>query len=250
MKLSDMHVHSEYSWDCNVKIEDIIKKLINSNVYYVGICDHIEFNVEKIDFILDKFKMRNLQIDELNQKYDGKIKILKGAEISSPHLYRDLVPELNYLDLDYMMGSIHKIDRKAQTPEEKKLGSYNYYKEVLEMVKANQVDIIGHLDYINRYYGYDYSDRYMIDEILAIINDNDQIIEINTSASRRTNGLYSSFPNSEKLEMYVKLRKEITIGTDAHKLNELNYMLEKQTHIVENLELEPVVFEKRKMLKI
>ncbi len=250
MKISNMHIHSKYSWDCKMELETIVERLIESGIYYAGICDHIEFNFEKEEEIIEKFKIRNLEIDKLNEKYFGKIKILKGAEISSPHLYLAKVERLAELNLDYLMGSIHKIDRKAKTEEEKKIGTYNYYQDVLRMIKANQVDVIGHLDYINRYYKKDYSDESMIEEIFNVIKDNNQIIEVNTSSFRRGYHYSLSFPSSEKLGMYRKYKQEITIGTDSHKLDELNYMLEENTFIAKELLLKPVIFEKRKMIKL
>ncbi len=250
MKNTNMHIHSKYSWDCKTELEDIVKELIDSNIYYAGICDHIEFNCEASIYVLTKFKIRNLEIDELNEKYKGKIKLLKGVEISSPHLYPNKVESLKELDLDYIMGSIHKIDRKAKTEEEKRKGSIEYYKEVLKMVEANQVDVFGHIDYINRYYKQDYSDKEIIKEIFEMIKENNKIIELNTSASRRTDDLYISFPNLEKLAMYSGIKKEITIGTDAHKLEELNYMLDENSFIAKQLGLEPVIYEKRKMIKL
>ena len=250
MRASDMHIHSKYSWDSKMEIESAVKELIKYGIYYAGICDHVEFNYEKVDEVIEKFKIRNLEIDELNDKYYGKIKILKGAEISSPYLYPDKVERLKELDLDYLMGSIHKFDRNAKTGFQLNKATYDYYKSVLEMVKANQVDIIGHFDYINRYYKTDYSDSDFIEEIFEEINKTDLIIEVNTSAPRRTEGLYSSFPSINKMEMYASLKKEITLGTDAHKESELNKMLSENSYIVNRKGLEPVVFEKRKMLKI
>lgn len=250
MEISNMHIHSKYSWDCKMELEDIVKVLIDSGVTYAGICDHVEFNYEALMYVLTKFRIRNLEIDALNEKYQGKIKLLKGVEISSPHLYPDKVDALKELDLDFMMGSIHKINRKVKTKEEKKAGTYKYYQDVLNMVKANQVDIFGHIDYINRYYQEDYSDKDVIKEIFETIVKNDKIIEINTSAPRRTKGEYSSFPSIDKLEIYATLRKEVTIGTDAHKLNELTYMLSENNYIAKRKNLEPVIFEKRKMIKL
>ena len=118
------------------------------------------------------------------------------------------------------------------------------------MVEANQVDIIGHLDYINRYYKHDYSDKALINEILYKITENNLILEVNTSAPRRTDGLYLSFPNIQKLEDYAKLNKYVTIGTDAHKLDELAYSLQENYEITKMLKLEPVIFSKRKMIKM
>ena len=250
MKKTNMHIHSKYSWDCELELENITKRLIALDIYYAGICDHIEFDREASIYVLEKFRIRNLEIDELNDKYKGKIKILKGAEISSPHLYPSKVEDLRDLNFDYLMGSIHKINKKVMTKEERIEATADYYEEVLKMVEANQVDIIGHIDYINRYYGEDYSDKEAIKEIFEIIKENNQVIELNTSAARRTNDYYISFPNLDKLAMYSGIKKEITIGTDAHELEELNDSLDENSIVVEQLSLEPVIYEKRKMIKL
>ena len=60
MKIADMHIHSKYSWDCKMEIEKTANKLIESGIYYAGICDHIELNFEKIEDVIEKFKIRNL----------------------------------------------------------------------------------------------------------------------------------------------------------------------------------------------
>lgn len=115
------------------------------------------------------------------------------------------------------MGSIHKIDKSAKTNPEKRHIFRSYYKEVLKMIETSQIDVVGHLDYIERYYDKDYSDFYQIKEIMKAIKENNQIIEINTSAKRRCKS--NIFPSLEQICMYKMYQDEIVIGTDAHKYN-------------------------------
>ena len=108
----------------------------------------------------------------------------------------------------------------------------NYLNEVLENIKLykNEFDVYGHLDYVIRYvinyYGniinkLNYSDsKELLDEILTLLIKNDKGIEINTSGIRY--GLNSPHPNIDIIKRYKQLGgKIITIGSDAHKIEDL-----------------------------
>lgn len=247
--IQNMHIHSSYSWDSKMKLEEIASYLVEKNIKYAGITDHVEFNVEHLQYVLTKLKIRNLEIDHLNDKYEGKIKLLKAVEISSPHLYPEKVAALQELELDYIMGSIHKIDRHAKTTKEKIDVYYKYYNDIIEMLKNSEIDVLGHLDYIRRYYPEDYSSMSQINEIISLLQKKNIIMEINTSASRRISGS-NYFPSIEKLALYSKNNSEVIIGTDAHTIEELDDNLTGPEKDIETFNLKPIIFEKRKKLII
>lgn len=245
----NMHIHSKYSWDSKMEIEEIARILFENGIKYGALTDHVEFDREPLMQVLAKFKIRNLEIDQINEKYEGKVKLLKAVEISEPHLYKDQVNALKELELDFLMGSIHRIDRKAETDVEKRNAFRLYYQELLKMVEANQIDVVGHLDYINKYYEKDYQDVHQVFEVIQAIKENNQIIEINTSGARRNNS--NTFPSLEKICTYMmRDQREIMIGTDAHRYNELLDNLSQTEIITETLSLKPVIYEKRKRIII
>lgn len=245
--IQNMHIHSKYSFDSKMEIEKIAEVLLDEGIKYAAITDHIEFNREPMSYILMKFKIRNLEIERINEMYQGKLKLLKAVEISEPHLYRNKVEELKTLDLDFIMGSIHNTEKKFKTKLEIAHSYYLYYRELLKMVEANQIDVVGHLDYINNYYNKDYSSIYQVDEVIRAIKEHDQVIEINTSAERRC-GL-NTFPRLEKICYYNLLGENyVTVGTDAHHYDELSDNLENADIITKQLKLKPVIFEKRKRI--
>lgn len=249
----NMHIHSKYSWDCEkygkMEIEEIARILSEQGIEYAAITDHVEFDREPLVYVLTKFKIRNLEIDQVNEQYQGKITLLKGVEISSPHLYKSNVEALNELDLDFIMGSVHKMKLKAKTDSDKIHANYLYYSEMLKMVEANQIDVVGHLDYINRYHGRCYCSCYQVSDLISAIIEKNQIIEVNTSGKRRGN--LDLFPSINKLCDY-KLRggEHVMIGTDAHQYNELLDNLEQADSITSELELKPVIYQKRKRIII
>ena len=250
MVVENLHIHTKYSWDANIEIGDIVKILKNNEIKYIGFTDHIEFDKEAMDNVLYALSLRNKEIDKIQSKYPS-VKLLKSVEISSPHLYKKEVEELkSKIELDYIMGSIHKIDKTAKTSLQRRQAAYAYYREILEMVKADQIDVVGHLDYINRYYDTDYSDQAQLNEIFHEIKKNNMVLEVNASARRRIGDRQPFFPSPDKLKLYKKHRNEIIIGTDAHKLDELLENLPRTDYLTKQLGLEQVIFDKRKMIKL
>jgi len=249
----NMHIHSKYSWDCEkygkMEIEKIAKILYKNGIRYGALTDHIEFDREPLDWVLTKLKIRNLEIDRANEIYQGKVTLLKAVEISEPHLYKNKVEQLSELDLDFIMGSIHNIEKNAKGYMQRRKAFRLYYKEVLKMIEAGQIDVVGHLDYINRYYSKDKIDPWTILEILEAIREHGQIIEINTSGSRRNT--WGTFPSLEKICDYkLKGNDEIIIGSDAHQYSELLDNLDQAEVTADLLKLKPVIYQKRKRINL
>lgn len=250
MVRQNMHIHSKYSWDCEkygkMEIEEIARILYENGISYGAITDHVEFDREPLAYVLAKLKIRNLEIDRANEIFGGKVTLLKAVEISEPHLYKDKVRVLEELDLDFIIGSIHKIVKNAKTDYDKIYANYLYYSEILKMVEANQIDVVGHLDYIDKYYGKGYSSFYQVTDVVQAINENNQIIEMNTSAKRRYDS--NVFPDLVKMGIYKLGNDNVIIGTDAHQYNELTDNLNQAEMIKDKLNLKPVIYQKRKRI--
>lgn len=252
MQRQNMHIHSKYSWDCErygrMEIEEIAKILFKNDIKYGAITDHIEFDREDISYVINKLRVRNEEIDRVNELYQGKVCLLKSVEITEANLYMREVEKLDSLDLDFLMGSVHRIDRHATTEIGIKNAYEEYYRRMLNMVCAGQIDVVGHFDYINRYYQTDLSNRNQVEEILGVINEKNQILELNTSSKRRS--IKPIFPSFDKLYLYLCNQNEVTIGTDAHKYEELVDNLASTEVFAEVLSLKPVVYQKRKRINI
>ena len=250
MVVENLHIHTKYSWDCNIESRDIVAFLNNKEIKYIGFTDHAELDKIDIDQTLFDLDRRNKEIDRIQAKYPN-LRLLKSVEISSPHLYTEKVDRLKReIEIDYIMGSIHKIDKKAKTSLQQRNANYIYYREILEMVKANQIDVIGHLDYINRYYDCDYSDQAQLNEIFNEIRKTNIILEVNSSAKRRTSDRQLLFPSPDKLKLYKKYKDEIIIGTDAHRLEELTDNLSRTDLLTKQLGFKQVTYDKRRMIKL
>ena len=113
------------------------------------------------------------------------------------------------------------------------------------------IDSLGHIDYISRYANYDDNEIHYhefneyINEVLKTIIQNEKVMEINT----RRLGSKKAYDNlTEIYKAYSQMGgKYVTIGSDAHRAEDIakNYM--EAIKICEICNLKPVYFKKRKM---
>ena len=102
----DLHVHSNWS-DGASTIEEIARKAVEMGYRYVAITDHSKSLKVANGLSEEELERRNYEIDRLNEKFKGKVKILKGVEV-------DILPDgsLDYPDeilkeLDFVVAAIH-----------------------------------------------------------------------------------------------------------------------------------------------
>lgn len=205
--LADTHMHSIISYDGQMTIEDIAKKGVSLGLAYLCITEHLEFSQISLKQALNRYKIYEEEINRLNELYPS-ITLLKGIEISNPNQYQDELEYFHNLKLDYIIGSNHNL-----------IPSIDYYKEILAIVKTGLIDSIGHLDYIRRKYNVECPED-LLNEIFETMKENDIALEINSSAQRRIKDL--SFPTKDIISLYLNnYDNRITIGSDAHRVNEI-----------------------------
>ncbi|MBU5426387.1 histidinol-phosphatase HisJ family protein [Tissierella pigra] len=261
----DFHLHSEYSIDSKASMESMVLAAIDNNLKSICFTDHVDLDstVERIDFVFrtsDYFK----NIRQVKYKYMKDIEILAGVEIGiQPHLferYNEFIDDNNF---DFVLMSVHsvnKLDIHADgfTKEIEPLKALEaYYNDMYTCVKGfNNFDILGHLDYIDRYFD-DYSTipkydeyHYMIESILKILIENGKGIEINTAGMRY--GLGYFHPKIQILKLYRELGGEIiTIGSDSHKPDTIGYGYRSAEKMLKELGFKYVhIFKERKKFPI
>ncbi len=220
--LADTHMHSIYSYDGQMTLEDMINYGISLGLEYMAFTEHLEFSQISLKQALNRYAIYSDEIDKLQEQYPN-MTLIKGVEFSNPENYPHELEEFNKLDIDYIIGSNH-ISLKDNSESE----ILKYYMNILNMVKQGEIDSLGHLDYLRR----KHDDSFLKDERLKRIRDdllreifsylliNNITLEINSSAVRRKN--LDSFPSKEKLDLYKLCGgTNVTIGSDAHRLNEI-----------------------------
>lgn len=223
----DMHVHSTFSSDSELEMEEGILRAIECGLSGIAFTDHLDVDYvnheEEFQYDFNEYFRR---IHRLQEKYTDRIEILTAVEIGlQPHVIEETRRRLDGFRFDYVIGSTHLIKRRDPyygTYFKEGVSKVEAYREYLEEVLANlhlyhDFSTMGHLDYIVRYANFPDSRFYykdhadLVDEIFKFIISKNISFEINTSTYLR-----QPFDRS-LLIRYKELGGEIvTIGSDAH----------------------------------
>lgn len=261
----DFHLHSEYSMDSKSSMEDVVLSAINNNLKAICFTDHVDFDSTSkvIDFVFrtsDYFR----NINQVKYKYMNEIEILAGVEIGiQPHLTKRYNEFINENNFDFVIMSLHEVNGldihsdefvKKNRPLE---ALEKYYKEMLECLKSySNFDVVGHLDYIDRYFD-DRSEiprfeeyRDLVIEVLKLIIEKEKGLEINTASIKY--GLEYYHPKIQILRLYKELGGEIlTIGSDSHIAETVGYEYKAVEKMLKELGFKYVhIFKDRKKFPI
>ena len=231
----DCHMHTSFSGDCSVPLEEMIAAGKAAGLAGITITDHLDWdyreNPGRFDLDLPAYAKK---IKTRKKESSGTdFPVLFGLELG---LQQHLIPRheklLSEYDFDYVIGSIHVVggaDPYYPGFYENRpvLEAYReYFTELYENLRAfPKVDALGHLDYIRRYatanlgpegdLPYDQLSD-LIDAILLFLIEKDISLEVNTGAFRC--GLSEPNPSYRILNRYYKLGgRAITLGADAHR---------------------------------
>lgn len=212
--LADTHMHSIYSYDGQMCIEDMINRGEKLGLKYMAFSEHLEFGQISIKQFLNRYKVYTKEIERLQAKHPN-IRLLKAVEFTNPEKYPKELEIVNSLDLDYIIGSNHELPKDASQKE-----MLGYYRKILMIVKQGGIDCLGHMDYLRRKFNDSNISEEIISNIFREMIKNNITLEINSSARRRKD--LDSFPSHEKLQIYINNGGEkVTIGSDAHRLEEI-----------------------------
>lgn len=240
MSLQDLHTHTTYC-DGKDSPEDMIKAAIEMGLDTIGFSGHIYMaHGESYCMAKDDIQKYIAEINELKEKYSGKIKVLCGIEA-------DLYAKEDISGFDYVIGSVHDIkcgdeffpiDHTADIYRrgvEKYFGgdmyaaSEEYFASVAECIKKTDADIIGHFDLITKFNEkenlfdethprYVAAYKKAIDELIPL----GKPFEINTGAMSR--GYRTSpYPSADILAYIAKKGGKVILTGDTHAKENLCY---------------------------
>lgn len=201
----DLHMHSVYS-DGKRTIEEMAEAMIARGYEYFAMTDHSKLMGITTGMDEKKIAKQWKEIDDLNKKLKGKIRILKGCEVD---ILKD--GSLDFGDevlkeLDVVVASAHVHGRLPAEEQTKRL---------LRALENPYVKILGHPTgrLINRRSEMEFDMEKVIKAAVA----NKVALEINASPSRL-----------DLPDKYLRKAKEMgakfTIDTDSHDIDQAEFM--------------------------
>lgn len=242
--LADYHIHTNYSEDSSVKMQEYINVAINNGYSEICFTDHIDygtpfcFSCDVENYLKD--------IKYLQKKYENVINIKFGMEFGAQAHHKDYFENIfNKYDFDFIILSFHLIcdkdlwDRSFQKGKTQAQFNREYYEEIYKTIQVyKKYSVLGHLDLIRRYddfgeYPFEYSKDIIEEILLNVINDN-KGIELNTSSFRYR--LKDLMPSVDILKFYKELGGQIiTIGSDCHYLNDFGYKIPEMKEFLKSI---------------
>lgn len=249
--MRDLHIHTEFSCDSEAMLEDYIVEAKEKGIATLCFTDHVDLNTNDYGYNYYSAKEFWKKFNAVKTSADNDIEILAGIEFGEPHLYSERLKKLTSYPYDFVIGSIHWIGdmfpcQKVREQYSAKEFYTLYWQEVLKTVRAGGFDALGHIDFPKRYYGEIYYEETMMKEIFYSLLESDLIIEINTSSLRK--GHEQTMPGKELLELYKDCGgKYVTIGSDAHVVEDVGADYEVAKQLVKDAGLQEVLYRQRKI---
>ena len=251
--MRDFHMHTTHSHDGISGMEEYIIKAIDEGMRAICFTEHMDFNQVSSGYENYSPKKFFEEFHRMKQKYAGQITICAGIEAGEPHLYGEEIAAVSKYPYDFILGSVHWAGKlymgsvkEMYTKEE---FFHIYWEEVLKAVKHGGFDALAHIDLPGRCYGELYYTEAVMKEIFGYMVDKNIALEINTSSIRK--GISRSLLDRELLEIYKDCGgKYITIGSDAHRVQDMAADYSQASRLASECGLQEVVFIDRQMKTI
>jgi histidinol-phosphatase (PHP family) len=222
--MMDYHIHSTYSIDGKSPLHAYIAPAQEQNLKEIGFSEHVDVNpdiegCEYLDFPAYYTAVASLNTHTL-------IPVKCGIEISyEPHIEDAVRDYVSDLPCDYVIGSVHEVEKKTMDHTFlEQSDPVLYFEAVTSLIHSKTCDIIGHLEYFKRWGGPYTSCDYKkpIETILQKIIENNLVLEVNTSGLRHP--AQDTYPSLEVIKWYKTLGGTlISLGSDAHCAHHVGY---------------------------
>lgn len=244
--MTDLHTHTNFSFDGLCDSKTLLEKATRLNVQYLGTSEHVDYD-QLIAGDLDDVKIVDAdayfaRAAELKKAFSDKLTYLSGLEISffkNPEVLRLNAQIIKKYTPDYVINSVHMTDGKDYSffnYGDKKEVYSKYLRDIIDSLDCDyHYDIVGHIGYAVRFAPYaDSAMRYLdfkdlFDELFEKVIKKDKIIEVNTSMKRD----FTPFiPAADIFEAFFKAGgRKISFGSDTHTADRLldKYDLVKST---------------------
>lgn len=198
----DLHMHTRWS-DGGCSVEEMALAAANKGYEYVAICDHSKNLSVARGLKPEQLLEQGKEIEQVNQKLQGKIKVLAGTETD---ILRDGTldyPDEVLQDMDVVVASVHM---------RYKQGIDEMTARIERALKNPHVDILAHPT--GRLLGKRGPYELYLERVFEVALQNNKAVEINASPSRLD-------LKDDYARMARDMGLKIVIDTDAHAIEEL-----------------------------
>jgi len=219
----DLHNHTTRCNHATGTVDEYIQKAIELGIDIYGFSEHapMDFDPEyRLPF--SQIEAYFSDIKNAKTKYQDKIEILLGYEVDWLQGHMD--DAVLNADIDYLIGSVHFIDKWGfDNPEflsgwkEKNVDDIwqAYFEAIEAMAKSGKFDIVGHFDLIKVFKFMPKGDvRLLANHALKAIKKSNMVMEVNTSGLRKPTA--EIYPSEPLLKEAFSMNIPITFSSDAH----------------------------------
>ena len=224
----DYHMHSCYSFDGKMSLEDIVRESIRKGIEEIAVTDHIELAAPDIATCF-RVNEAKAEFVRLRQKYQDRITIKRGMELGNANIdLKQGIALAAEFDGDFILGSVHNLKENEDVGYSNYRQTdvvdfyHTYLDAVYEVALHADYDVLAHLTYpwkaIHEQTGLkpdirEY--RKQFEAIFDVVIKREKGIEVNSSGLRVS--LQELLPNEEILQIYKACGGSIiTVGSDAH----------------------------------
>ncbi|EPW6429585.1 histidinol-phosphatase [Vibrio alginolyticus] len=237
----DLHTHTQYSKHATGEIEEVVKSAIAKGIQVLCLTDHAPYLVDSNNRILES------ELDDyikearfISSKYSEEIKVLVGLEVDYHPEHEDYIAHLlRAVEVDYVIGAIHYVyvdGQKINVWDIECLSSNNfidnYFLYLRKMVVSGFFDAIAHPDTIMRggISSSEFFERFL--PLAQEMKSHGVSYEINCSSGGKSNYDPKTksktkgeavYPNYELVATLIDLGLSFTVGSDAHRPNDVGY---------------------------
>jgi histidinol-phosphatase (PHP family) len=230
----DSHIHTRFSPDSSVAIDDYASQAVERGIAEIAITDHVDFDPAAPAYDYVPFADRERTVRDAAERWaKNGVAIRFGVEITYDSRFEEVIRDhLGRNAYDFVIGSVHvyadspfHISRVAGWVAGKPLADVvaPYFGEVERAIRSGLFDTVGHLDFVKRYL-HPHVTAAMLAEapelyepLLAALVETGTALEVNTSGLRQASR--ETYPSAEIVARYQVLGgTRLSAGSDAHTL--------------------------------
>lgn len=224
----DLHNHTTRCNHAEGTVDEYVQRAIELGIDIYGFSEHAPMDFDpKYRLAIEEIQAYTSDILRAKETYKNDIQILLGYEVDwlQGHMREDILAA----DVDYLIGSVHFIDKWSfDNPEF--IGGWKdkdideiwkaYFEATEAMAKSGKFDIVGHLDLIKVFKFMPKQDvRVLAKNVLQAIKKSNMVMEVNTAGLRKP--VEEIYPSRALLEEAYALDIPITFSSDAHAIEHI-----------------------------